>query len=103
MSDYVPVRIRRHIMIKHIYSLTVLLLVVGLSCVSVSAQFGSPGGQAGLNAAMTKLFGDTQSFTSQAEVKMLDKSGAETTTMPMTFSMLDGKILADTDMARAKS
>jgi hypothetical protein len=90
-------------MIKNIYSLTVLLLVVGLSPVSVSAQFGSPGGQAGLNAAMTKLFGDTKSFTSQAEVKMLDKGGAETMTMPMIFSMLDGKIRADIDMARVKS
>src|SRR6266850_3659928 len=86
-------------MIKRIHSLTVLLSIVGL-CPCARAQFGSPGGQAGLNAAMTKLFGETKSFTSQAEVKMLDKGGTETMTMPMTFSMLEGKIRADIDMAR---
>jgi len=89
-------------MIKRIHSLTVLLSIVGL-CPCARAQFGSPGGQAGLNAAMTKLFGETKSFTSQAEVKMLDKGGTETMTMPMTFSMLEGKIRADIDMARVKS
>src|SRR3954469_12669125 len=90
-------------MINRARYLSVLVCISTIFCLSARAQFGSPGGQAGLNAAMTKLFGDTKSFTSQAEVKMLDKSGAETMTMPMAFSMLDGKIRADIDMARVKS
>src|SRR5262249_9047793 len=53
------------------------------------AQFGSPTDQSGLNAAMLKVFGDIKDFTSDAEVRMSDKSGADAMTMVMTFQMLD--------------
>jgi hypothetical protein len=74
-----------------------------LVAVSVQAQFGSPTGQSGLNAAMLKLFGDIKQCSSQAEVRMLNKSGAETMTMPVGFSLLEGKMRVELDMTRVKS
>lgn len=79
------------------------LPLVLLSAVSAQAQFGGATAQAGLNAAMMKLFGDVKAFSSQAEVRMLDKAGVETMSMPMAFAMLDGKIRAEIDMSRVKS
>ena len=81
----------------------ILLFTAMLVATSVQGQFGSPGGQSGLNAAMLKLFGDTKYCSSQAEVRMLNKSGAETMTMPIAFSLLDGQMRVELDMTRVKS
>src|SRR3954454_21861154 len=57
----------------------------------------------GLNAAMTKLFGNNNAFTSKAELHVWDKSKKETTVMPMGFNMLDGKTRLDIDLTQVKS
>jgi hypothetical protein len=63
-----------------------------------------PGGnQAGLNAAMLKLFGDITSFSSKADVRMLEKGAKEPLTMTVDFAMLDGKVRMDLDISAIKS
>ena len=77
---------------------------VAVMAVGFSVQAQMPGGnQAGLNAAMLKLFGTTTAFTSKASVRMLDKAQAETMSMTMDFAMLDGKVRAEIDLSQIKS
>ena len=72
-----------------------------LSPIPGNAQL--PSNPAGLNAAMTKLFGNVTAFSSKAEVKMLDKAQKETMSMNMDFALLEGKIRADIDFAQVKN
>src|ERR1043165_5368668 len=60
-------------------------------------------GQSGLNAAMTKLFGDFTAFSSKADLRMLDSAGKESIALIMNFTLLDGKMRADIDMATLKN
>jgi hypothetical protein len=63
-----------------------------------------PGGnQTALNAAMLKLFGEVTSFTSKADVRLLEKGAKEPMTMAVDFAMLDGNARMDLDMATLKS
>jgi len=55
----------------------------------------------GLTAALVKLFGDTKAFSARTE--FLIRSGAETTSIPMGFALLDGKMRMEVDMAQVKS
>ncbi len=57
---------------------------------------------AGINSAMTKLFGRHNAFSAKAEVRMLDKSNRETVLMTIGFATLDGKTRADMDMGQMK-
>jgi hypothetical protein len=71
-----------------------------------SAAFAQVSGgdlSSGLNAAMTKLFGNNTAVTSKAELHVWDKSKKETTVMPMGFNMLDGKTRLDIDLNQIKS
>lgn len=71
---------------------------------SAPGQGGLDGAQlSGLSVPMIRLFGDIKAFSSQAEVKMLDSSGAESMAVPAAFSMSDGKIRAEIDVSRARS
>jgi hypothetical protein len=82
--------------------LVVITAAVSLGIASASAQL--PGGnQAGLNAAMLKLFGDVSSFTSKADVRMQEKGAKEPLTMTVDFAMLDGKVRMDLDIGAVKS
>ena len=89
--------ITRNALSGTVFALTLFALA------GAQAQLGSPTEQTGLNAAVLKLFGDIKDFTSDTEVRMGDKSGNSTMTMTMAFSMFDGKIRADLDLARVKS
>jgi len=60
-------------------------------------------GQPGMNGAMMRLFGSHTAFSSKAQVRMLDKAGKETMSMPMDFALLDGRIRLDLDMSQVKS
>jgi hypothetical protein len=85
-------------------SCVLLVLTLALALGSpVSAQMPNPGQAAGLNAAMTKLFGDVTAFSSKATVRLLDKNQKETMLMPLAFALLDGKIRADIDLTQIKS
>ena len=82
----------------------ILFTLIGLACAStVPAQFNPGVPQTGLNAAMMKLFGDINSFSSRANVRMLDQSGAESMSLPMTLAMLEGKVRAEVDLSQVKS
>ena len=75
-----------------------------LGCSAALAQI--PGGDknaAGMNAAMVRLFGSNTNFISKAEVRVLDKNQQETTSMPMGFEMLGGKVRVDINMSQVKS
>ena len=60
---------------------------------------GSP---PGWNAALTRLFGDVKAFTAKAELRVLDKAGKESVTMPMNFALLERKVRMDIDMTQMK-
>jgi hypothetical protein len=76
--------------------------MIAISAVGARAQMPGAGGPAGMNAAMAKLFGDLKAFSAKAEVQVLDGSQKEIATMPMDFSLLDGKIRVEMDMTQAK-
>ena len=80
-----------------------VLAVVSLAGSTGRAQpqmaVGSP---PGWNAAMTRLFGDIKAFTAKAELRVLDKAGKESVTMPMNFALLERKVRMDIDMTQMK-
>lgn len=81
---------------KRIFLIATFLVSGFAAC----AQRGAP--QTGINAAMIKMFGDVKAFTAAADVHLLDKDLKETSTMPMTFALRDGKMRADMDLGEAK-
>ena len=84
------------------FTLALPMLAVTLLAMPARAQITSPG-QTGLNAAMTKLFGDVTAFSARTEVRMLDKQDKESMRMTMNFALLDGKMRAEIDLAQIKT
>lgn len=83
---------------------TCLLMAALLALVGQTAVAQMPRPTPGyLNAAMTKLFGDTKAFSSKAEVRMKNKAGEETMTMTMNFAFLDGKVRSEIDLGQIRS
>ena len=83
-----------------------LLTALGvLTCLFASTGKAQvPGGnQAGLNAAILKLFGDVGGFTSKADVRLQENGSKEVMTMTVDFAMRDGKVRMDLDMNSLKS
>jgi hypothetical protein len=74
----------------------------GLFAVALQGQVPA-GSQAGLNAAMLKLFGDIPGFSSKAEVRLVEKGSADVVTMTVDFAMRDGKARMDLDMGAMRS
>src|ERR1051325_4434950 len=68
-----------------------------------SAQAQSPPSTPGLTTGLLKLFGDITAFTAKVDVQVLDKTGREALRMPITFTVLDGKIRVDTDFNQVKT
>ena len=77
--------------------LSILTLVV---CTASALAQNAP--QTGINAAMIKMFGDTKAFNAKAEVRVLDKDQKETSSIPMTMGLREGKLRAEMDLAEAK-
>jgi hypothetical protein len=77
--------------------------VLFASAAAASAQMEMPGSPAGVNAALTKLFGDVKAFSAKAAVQVLDKNQAEKISTPMDFALLDGKIRVEVDISRVKN
>jgi hypothetical protein len=80
--------------------LVVSLMALVMGMFSAFAQRGTP--MSGIDATMIKMFGDVKAFTAPAEVHLLDKELKETSVMPMTFSLRDGKMRAELDVSEAK-
>lgn len=87
---------------KALKQLAALAFLACLFALAAKAQV--PGaGQAGLNTAMLKLFGDVGGFTSKADLRMQEKGSSEVMTMTVDFAMRDGKVRMDLDMSAVKS
>ena len=79
-------------------------LAIALWCRPEAAAAQAPAlGEAGLNAAMVKLFGSNTSFTARAEFHVLDAHQKEIDFMPAAYAMLDGKTRMDVDMNQVRS
>jgi len=77
------------------------LFVLG-TAFSAPAQV-TAGASPGLNAALVRLFGGLTGFTAQLELRMLDAQTNETLNAPMQFSLLDGKMRGELDIAGLRS
>lgn len=80
-----------------------LTLLTALFLAGADARAQLNPGQTGMNAAMTKLFGEFTAFSSKADLKMLDSADKESIGLVMDFTLLDGKMRADIDMATLKN
>src|SRR5688572_19831073 len=85
--------------VKLWFSTVVAVALVGQSALAQLPQANVPG----LDAALTKLFGNNNAFTATATARLLDEKEAETMSMPMSYALLDGKIRSEIDMTQVKS
>lgn len=82
--------------------LCVLAAAGGLMASSALAQM--PGGSpAGINAALTQLFGKNNTFTAKAAMQVLDKDKKELASGPLEFAMSEGNVRVDVDIGKLKS
>src|SRR6266481_1386864 len=95
-------QIQTEFMKQHTIRLLVGLVALVLASAQTRAQMLSPN-QAGLNAAMLKLFGNTTAFTSKSQVQMLEKADKETLRLPLDFALLHGQIRLGSYQAKIKS
>jgi hypothetical protein len=72
----------------------------GLLAAPAVGQSGAPA--TGINATMLKMFGDTKTFTAQANARLLDGNQKEISAIPMTMSMRDNKLRTEMDMSQVK-
>ena len=77
--------------IKITRALFSLLLAVLLANFNSHAQMPPGASPPGIGPAMAKLFGKNTAFSAKADVNVHDADPADTTSLPMKFSMLDGK------------
>ena len=82
-------------------SLTVAFLLTGFG--AIAQMPGGAGGATGMNAVLTKLFGDVQGFTSKVDIQVTDKSNQELFSMPMDFAYLDKKLRIQMDLTKMKN
>ena len=83
--------------------LALALAVLLASALAGSAQMEAPGSPAGVNAALSKLFGEVKAFSAQCEVKVYDKNQQEKVVTPMDFALLDNNIRVEIDMSQMKN
>jgi hypothetical protein len=79
------------------------LAAILLAGAAAPAQVSGGASTAGINAALTKLFGDVTAFSAKAEVQVLDDAQTEIIFTPMDFSLLDKKLRVEIDMAQARN
>jgi hypothetical protein len=88
-----------------------LLVLTGIALLglvtSTSAQFAAPGRGGGTppgaNPALAKVFGKHTSFSAKAQMLVMDATGKETMSGPITYSMLDGSTYWGMDLSQMKS
>ena len=89
-------------------SLGAALLTVSwlrLACPELMAQMQMPMASAatGFNASLAKFFGANTAFSARAEAMIQEKVTGETTTIPMGFALLGGKIRMELDLTQIKN
>ncbi|MCD6051629.1 MAG: hypothetical protein K0Q55_3038 [Verrucomicrobia bacterium] len=77
-------------------------LILGVAT-SAQAQFGGRGAMPGSNPALNKVFGKNTAFSAKADLKMIDGSGKETLSGPLTYAFLEGSTYTGMDMSQMKS
>jgi hypothetical protein len=80
----------------------------GFCAALVLTTFGAvaqlPGGRdTGMSLELTKLFGSNTAFKAKSDVRVMDKTKKETMSVSMDFSLLEGKVRTDINMAQMKS
>lgn len=90
--------------IEKLKRVTVWLAAMALAGGAAWGQMPGTGGNASpLNAAMIKLFGDNNAFTSRADFRILDKSKKEIGSSAINYALLDGKTRMEFDLKQIKS
>lgn len=69
---------------------------------TAAAQMPGADSPAGVNAVLTKLFGNITAFSAKADVRVLDQAQKESMAMAMNFAFLDSKVRVEIDMAQMK-
>jgi hypothetical protein len=69
----------------------------------VPAQLETPGTTTGVNAALTKFFGNITAFSARATVTVYGKDQKEKITTPMDFALLDNKMRVEVDTSQIKN
>ena len=83
--------------------LVLTLAALAASSLATFAQMKAPGATAGVNASLTKLFGDLTAFSAKAEVHVYGPDQKEKIMTPMTFALLDNKVRVEIDMTKLVS
>lgn len=82
----------------------ILWLVLGLlGAPAARAQLEFTGSPAGINAALTKLFGAHTNFSARADMRVFGKDRKEKSFTPMNFAMLDEKVRIEINLAEMRS
>ena len=83
--------------------LHVLIATLWLANLTAVAQLPGADSPAGVNAILTKLFGNITAFSAKADVRVVDKSQKETMNVVMNFALLENKVRVEIDMAQMKT
>ncbi|MFM1767954.1 MAG: hypothetical protein RJA22_483 [Verrucomicrobiota bacterium] len=84
-------------------SLFLALSLVGALCARPAAAQLPGGSQAGMNATLLQLFGEVDSFSAKAQVIYEDRDTRQQVTMPMGFSLWQGKLRLEFDLSQIRS
>ena len=79
------------------------LIALALARGAAFAQLEAPGQTAGVNAALTKLFGDLTAFSAKATITVYGKDQKEKISTPMDFALLDNKVRVEIDTAKIRN
>jgi hypothetical protein len=85
-------------------NLPVLWIVCALLGVPAArAQSPLTGSAGGVNAALTKLFGDVKAFSARAEVTVYGSNQTEKIVAPLEVALLDNKFRTEVDVTRMRN
>ncbi|MGV3755670.1 MAG: DUF4412 domain-containing protein [Verrucomicrobiota bacterium] len=87
--------------LRHVLVLTCAVLLGATT--STQAQLGGGGRPPGSNPALAKVFGKNSSFSAKAQMKVMDVSGKEVMSGPVTYAMLEGSTYWGMDLSAMKS
>ncbi len=87
--------------LRHLFALTCAVLLGAAT--PTQAQFGGGGRPPGANPALAKVFGKHTSFSAKAQMKVMDATGKETMSGPVTYAMLEGSTYWGMDLSAMKS
>lgn len=91
---------------RHLFSSLACVTLLAL-VTSAAAQFAAPGRGGstppGANPSLAKIFGKHTAFSATAQMKVMDASGKETMSGPITYKLLEGSTYWGMDLSQMKS